>query len=161
MATQRHWKQSFDPNARFIYRKRRKFALDPEGFMRPGELMPKEVQMQVGRHRLKMWWRAGWIELADFVAPRPYNETMAEQMAGPDDKSTVGECLSGPAVELPEDIVTLHVDDETGEVTNPKEITPGIEHRGGGWYDVTLPDGSSDRVHGKVSAQLRYDSFDG
>lgn len=28
-----------------------------------------------------------------------------------------------------------------------------IRHTGGGWYDVDLPDGSTERVHGKAAAE--------
>tara|TARA_R110002167_G_C12707228_1_gene655172 strand:- start:64044 stop:64466 length:423 start_codon:yes stop_codon:yes gene_type:complete len=135
MSTQRHWKQKFDANARFVYRKRRKFALSPTGMMEPGELMPSEVQVKVGRHRLKMWWRAGWIELADYVPAKPYTVRMAEQaQANLDSDHNMG----GPSV-APD--------------APPAEATEGLAHVGGGWYDVTLEDGSTERVHGKTKAQ--------
>lgn len=136
MGTQRHWKQNFDPNARLVYRKRRKFALSPTGFMEPGEVMPPEVQAKVGRHKLKMWWRAGWIELADFEAPKPYKQRLAEQAQANLD---IDHSLGGPSVDDSE----------------------GMTHLGGGWYDVTLPDGSTERVQGKVKAQELLDQTDG
>ena len=37
-------------------------------------------------------------------------------------------------------------------VKDAEPSTDGLEHVGGGWYDVILPDGSLERVHGKAMA---------
>ena len=125
----RHWKQRFDMSAKLMFLTRRKFAMSPTGFMERGQEVTEEMKQALGRHRLKMWWRAGWIGLADFspTASRPQADPVPAQ---PDPVSV-------------------------------EETAGSVKHLGGGWYDVTLPNGSVDRVHGKVSAQLLLDSYDG
>lgn len=91
--------------------------------MSPGDPVTDEIVAALGRHRLKMWWEAGYIELAEYEAPKPHALQLEEQHA-------IGNCLDGP--ELPAE---------------------AIVHTGGGWYDVTFPDGSTERVHGKKRAE--------
>lgn len=123
MSKMRHWKQRFDPTAKMVFRKRRKFALGKDGYMSPGDPVTDEIVAALGRQRLKMWWEAGYIELAEYEAPKPHAVQQAEQHA-------IGNCLDGPDC-------------------SPEPLA----HIGGGWYDVTLPDGSTERVHGKKKAE--------
>jgi hypothetical protein len=116
MATMRDWRQTFDPDAEFVYRKRRKFAHEPSGFTEPGALVSEQARTALGAHKLKMWWRAGWIQLADQVKVKPLTEDSPEQAirhlgAGWYDVTVGGnvvrcrtlkkahEILKGPAVE--------------------------------------------------------------
>jgi len=124
----RHWKQRFDPKARFIYTKRRKFSLSPTGYMVPGEVMPEWVQAKLGVYRLRMWWRSGWIALADWEAPRPTAREVAEEPA------------------------QVRTEDEV--VTEPRG---SMRHLGGGVYEVTLPGGETQKVRGKKAAQELLD----
>lgn len=82
----RHWKERFDPHADFVFAKRFNLGLDRKNpWVEDGDPVPKDRRMkalnvrvdrrkeQVGRylnvHRLRMWWDAGWIRLAEFDAP--------------------------------------------------------------------------------------------
>ena len=133
MSKIRHWQQRFDMSAKLVFLTRRKFAMSETGFMEPGQEISDEMKASLGRHRLKMWWRAGWIGLADFVDKR----TLQRRSLNAD-----------PVPAQPDPV-------------SAQETAGSVKHLGGGWYDVTLPNGSVDRVHGKVSAQLLLDSYDG
>jgi len=58
----RHWREKFDPNADFIFRRRLKLGVEgmPE-FVEPGDAVPRGT-FHAGR--LAMWWRAGFIGIA-------------------------------------------------------------------------------------------------
>lgn len=67
MSNIRHWKQTFDPDADFVYTKRKLMGLDPENpYVNPGDLVDKSA---FNIHRLKMWWKCGFIALADWKSP--------------------------------------------------------------------------------------------
>ncbi len=59
--TLRHWRQQYDPNAEFVWRR-------PSVFMgvcyKPGEKIPAELQKN--KTKLKRFWESKWIELALF-----------------------------------------------------------------------------------------------
>ena len=64
IARHRHWKQRFNPNANFIWR--RSATIDGK-VMKAGMPVPKVVTEN--RRKLLRFWGAKWIELADFEAP--------------------------------------------------------------------------------------------
>ena len=57
----RHWKQKFDEDAALIFIKR--VQLDGSVAM-PGDTVPEDLRSQ--RHRMKVWWRAGFVALKDW-----------------------------------------------------------------------------------------------
>ena len=59
----RHWKQRFNKNAKFIWRKRMRWAGDT--YTVPGELVPEDFP----KTKLYAFWEAGAIELAEFEEP--------------------------------------------------------------------------------------------
>lgn len=91
MAQSRHWRQKFDEDAEFIFRRR--VHLSGDTFTEIGGKVDKE---SLPRHRLRAWWGAGLIELAP---------------AG------------------------------------------SVAHRGGPWFEVSLPSGEKKTVRGKAAAE--------
>lgn len=127
MAQCRHWKQRFDAGAKMVFRKSRKLGLCGAERCEPGDLVTDEMKAALGRHRLKMWWEAGMIEL---LAEEP-------ELSQGDEASEKGPAASEDSNESPEE-----------------SLEPGsMKHTGGGWYDVVLPDGSQQRVRGKKNAK--------
>lgn len=67
----RHWKQRFEPGAKFIFR--RGLTYGPKTYQ-PGDLIPDELQNN--RKKLRLFWDSGYIELAEFeVAKSPKPES--------------------------------------------------------------------------------------
>lgn len=60
----RHWKQRFDPNAAFVFRKTT--VWDGRTTFQAGDLVPEGL---LPAHRLRRFWEAGRIELAEFDEP--------------------------------------------------------------------------------------------
>ena len=60
----RHWKQQYHPNAAFICRRR--MAWGGRNY-EPGGRIPAELA--ANKAKLRRFWEAGWIELAEFQAP--------------------------------------------------------------------------------------------
>ena len=61
----RHWKQRFDKNAKFVWRRSLKFG----GTMtKIGSQIPKSLLIKPTK--LRRFWEAGVIELRDFEAPK-------------------------------------------------------------------------------------------
>lgn len=143
MSRIRHWKQRFDPSADFVFTKRRHLGLDPENpWVNPGDPVPKE---QLGVHRLKTWWRARYIALADWVSPNERN-----RVGGVAPKvETVGR-ENGPEVFVP-------LDPKARLIILPA----GITSRGRGWYAVELGEGKVKKVRhlDKAKAALAARSF--
>ncbi len=65
MAKMRHWKQRFDPGAQLIFRKRMKLGMCGVDVVSFGDPVTEDMKQQLGRHRLKMWWEAQMIQIAD------------------------------------------------------------------------------------------------
>ena len=61
----RHWKQQFEPNAKFVWR--RAMRWNKHDFV-AGEPVPEWLQEQLGR-RLRRFWESNMIELAEFAEP--------------------------------------------------------------------------------------------
>lgn len=75
----RHWKQHFDPDADLVFRKRLALGFttaDGERIdvVQPGDPVTDEMKAAFGKHRFKVWWRGGFIELA----PEPITEAVDE-----------------------------------------------------------------------------------
>ncbi len=63
MSRIRHWKQHWDPTADLVFAKRFKLGLDPKKpFVDENDPVDKT---QFSLHRLKIWWRAGFLKLAE------------------------------------------------------------------------------------------------
>lgn len=60
----RHWKQRFDPNAKFIWRRPVNWAGEK---VKPGTVIPEALAEN--RVKLRRFWEARTIELAEFEAP--------------------------------------------------------------------------------------------
>ena len=60
----RHWKQRFDPNASFVFRRRTVFGSKRYN---SGDLIPEELATNKGK--LRLFWECRRIELAYFDAP--------------------------------------------------------------------------------------------
>lgn len=61
----RHWKQQYDKNAKFVWRKS---ILYGNGYTKIGGPISKELFEN--KHRLRNFWEAGVIELALFEEPQ-------------------------------------------------------------------------------------------
>ena len=117
----RHWKQRYDPNAAFICRRR--MAWGGRTYV-PGGRIPAELA--ANKAKLRRFWEAGWIELAEFKAP---NVVTGLPMETPvEDPETPVEVLDGA---------------ETAYAAVPQ-----VERRGS-WHVVTMPDGSERKALGR------------
>jgi len=131
MAQVRHWKQRFDAGAKMVFRKSRKLGLCGQERCEPGDPVTEEMKQVLGRHRLKMWWEAGMIELLPEAPERSAEKPKKSESPAAPDK-----------------------DPESTE----DALQPGsMKHTGGGWYDVVLLDGSEQRVRGKKNAKALLD----
>lgn len=141
----RHWKQRFDPNAAFIWRRRAVWDSQDYGV---GEPIPESLASN--RRKLRTMWEAKKIELAEFDAPVVANwQAGAATVVTPDppaapaaigEISAAGE-LEAIAAETPAEPPTDAPAADVG--TEPK-----VE-RSGAWYTVTFPSGHKQRVRGK------------
>ena len=60
----RHWKQRYDKNARFVWRRPTMFG---RRAYEPGDLIPPELE--ANKTKLRRFWESGRIELAEFEDP--------------------------------------------------------------------------------------------
>ena len=72
MARLRHWRQRFNPNAAFVWRRSRRFG--------GGNTVPGEVVPPMKAHKLRNFWEAGVIELRDGVGSVPVVEDGGEDL---------------------------------------------------------------------------------
>lgn len=117
MSILRHYKQRFDPDAEFVFRKNRKLGLCGVALCHKGMPVTQEMKDTLGKHKLRNWWDAGLIELAT------KQESVEQENVDKDHN------LGGPA------------------------MGPAMKHMGAGWYEVTLEDGTVERVRGKKNAE--------
>ena len=114
MGKLRSWKQRYDPKAAFICRRRLRWG----GLVyEPGNLIPDELAANKGK--LRRFWEAGWIELAEFEAP---NVATGQP---------VRTAVEGP---------------ESADLTLPDGAS--LEQRGS-WYVLTMADGTESKVQGR------------
>lgn len=62
----RHWKQQFDENAAFVWRRPLKWKGKT---MKVGDKLSKRLIKEMGRAKLRRFWESHAIELCDFSAP--------------------------------------------------------------------------------------------
>ena len=120
----RHWKQRYDPNAVFICRRRIEWG----GVVyETGDSIPDELAANKGK--LRRFWEAGWIELAEFEAP-----------------NVVTGQPSDMATEKPSESETADIGAGSDNLAEGVKV----EQRGS-WYVVTLADGSVRRAQGAAA----------
>lgn len=145
----RHWKQRFNPDAKFIFR--RGVLFGPKRYDR-GDLCPEELL----RNKLKLrnFWEARVIELAEFEVPdiitgqRP-SIPPGVTVEGPNKGGWFSMTLQDGSVEkirgkegVDERLVEIWADIDVSKA-------PRIEKKGGGWYAITTPGSEPDNVRGK------------
>tara|TARA_R110000796_G_scaffold41179_2_gene101983 strand:+ start:28452 stop:28799 length:348 start_codon:yes stop_codon:yes gene_type:complete len=62
----RHWKQRFEADADLIFSKRMKLGCCGVDVVNPGDIVTEDMKAALGRNRLRLWWEAKRIELANF-----------------------------------------------------------------------------------------------
>ena len=83
VARPRHWKQRFNSNAKFIWRRPARW----DGKVRSvGSKIPKTLADNLGK--LRTFWEAGWIELAEFEAPNVATGQIAMPAPSPSETAT-------------------------------------------------------------------------
>lgn len=128
----RHWKQQFDPNSQFIWRRSTLFnGVQFEA----GDVLPDDVIRKMGVNKLRRLWQSGRIELQEFDAPptahpRPLGGAPAQPSGDP-------RPIAAPAGTIPSEGGT--------------ERDVSIKHVGGPWFIVTI-DGTAHKVRGRAKA---------
>lgn len=82
----RHWKQRFNPNARFIFRKQTRW--DGSTTFQPGDEVPPGL---LPPHKLRRFWEAGRVELAEFDEPRDVSTGFNHAEDNPERAQALGE----------------------------------------------------------------------
>ena len=96
----RHWKQRFDPNVKFIFRRGMTFAGKKH---QRGDYVPKKLL--TNRLKLENFWEAEVIELAEFAVPgRPISLLGVEAVL---------------ALPMPEGVSLKHIGNHWYEITVP------------------------------------------
>ena len=57
-----------------VFRKRMKLGFPEIDKAEPGDLVPVAVQQRLGSRRIRLWYEAGYIDLADVEEPQPSAE---------------------------------------------------------------------------------------
>jgi hypothetical protein len=128
----RHWKQQFDPNAQFIWRRSTLFNCVQ---FEAGDVLPDDVILKMGVNKLRRLWQSSRIELHEFDAPQTSHPLPSG--AAPERPSGDSQPLAAPAGTIP-----LEGDTE-------RDIS--IKHVGGPWFIVTI-DGTAHKVRGRAKA---------
>ncbi len=118
----RHWNQHYDFEADLIFTKRmvvRGYGID---IAQPGDPVPQLMKTHFGKHRLKIWWKGGYIALAE-------TETVCKDA---------------------EQIKTLTMTTGSLDTSKAPVAEDGVVHVGGGYYDVTRG-GVTTRIRGKAN----------
>ena len=128
----RHWKQQFDPNAQFIWRRATTF----NGVeCAAGDILTEDVILGMGVNKLRRLWQASRIELHQFEAPPTSHPLPSGAAAAPP---------SGDPRPLVAPPGTAPSEGGTG-----RDIS--IKHVGGPWFIVTI-DGTNHKVRGRAKA---------
>lgn len=94
----RHWKQQWDPNAALVFLKRLRMGDDPENpYVLPGDPVTKAIRAKLGTNRLRRWWEARVVGLADWL---PNSGRQARRHDAPP-PTPPGEKTEEPKVEEP------------------------------------------------------------
>ncbi len=83
MGKTRHPAQAtqFEPEAALQFRKRRRLGLPGIDWVNPGDPVTAKIRKLLGpngNHRLRMWFRAGILELADFQSKRDRRQALSD-----------------------------------------------------------------------------------
>lgn len=75
MKTNKHPRKRFDPDAELVFCRRRKLGIPGHEVVQPGDPVTPEIREHLGterrlRHRLKTWFDAGIVDMADWESPR-------------------------------------------------------------------------------------------
>ena len=142
----RHWKQRYDPNAAFIWRRRAVWDSQDYGV---GEPIPESLASN--RRKLRTMWEAKKIELAEFDAP-----VVANWQAG-----AAVVLTADPVIEVESEAPAADAGETPAEPpTDAPSADVGAEpqiERSGPWYTVTFPNGHTQRVRGKEALETLLD----
>lgn len=128
----RHWKQQFDPNAQFIWRRATTF----NGVeCKAGDVLSDDVILKMGVNKLRRLWQSSRIELHEFEAPQTSHPRPSGAALG--QPSGDSQPLAAPAATPP------------SEGGTERDIS--IKHVGGPWFIVTI-DGTTHKVRGRAKA---------
>lgn len=82
MSKLRHWKQHWDPEAPLCFRKRMKLGVCGKEYVEPGDPVTPEIVAALGpaaKARLRRWWEAGRVEIADWAPPEELRKRQPEE----------------------------------------------------------------------------------
>lgn len=128
----RHWKQQFDPNARFIWR--RSTLFNGVEYV-AGDVLSEDVILKMGVNKLRRLWQSSRIELHQFEAPpttHPLRPGAAPEHPSGDPQPTAAPPGTAPS-----------------EGDTERDVS--IKHVGGPWFIVTI-DGTAHKVRGRAKA---------
>ncbi len=135
----RHWKQRYDPNAAFVWRKSTTYRAT---IYPAGSIVPDEIIEDMGRVKLRRFWEAGRIELSEFEAPSIALPTrpMMKAVRSPEEASNEQSPEQAPTEAAP----------EAEAVAADSGIS--VKSLGGPWFLVTI-DGESEKVRGRKNLE--------
>lgn len=81
MSKIRHWKQRWSPTAPLIFAKKLKIG---DGHVLPGDRVTDQHRKDLGLHRLRRWWEAGVLALAEYPKITDMGGGWHEVLLGPD-----------------------------------------------------------------------------
>lgn len=184
----RHWKQRFDLNAEFIYRRRLLVGEKMKKHTVIKDCCPQQVEERVGvyveqgdtvdkefwgKHRLRRLWDSNAIELKDWKDP-----VLAQRKVGPQEASPLGD--SQNTTTPPPDVqfigcgwygVTYEgktyrvqgkeaAEEKAASLLDPSNTEPEVEHLGGGWA-VVRHEGNETKVQGKAALEELLEKLKG
>lgn len=110
----RHWKQQFDQDARFLWR--RDVHWDEDTDFKRGDLVPDGL---INRTKLRRFWESGWIELLDFSEPTNVLTGSTEPVIEPGPVSSNETTLSGRETSPDAEESSESSDNPKGDVAPP------------------------------------------
>ena len=112
----RHWKQHWDPSAEFVFAKRLRMGDDPKKpFVLPGDPVTEAMREKLGMARIRRWWDAKIVQLADFDATTRSRK-----------------------IESAEKVVEAY--DPALTQLSEEKLPTGVT-KNGGWFSVQFPEG--------------------
>jgi hypothetical protein len=133
----RHWKQRFDRDAAFVWRKALRWTDDVR--VVPGEIVSEEILAQMGTAKLRRFWESGMIELAELENRDAWPEGEGES---PPPAADVGDGGSSPS------------GDGDGSPDSLEDLPEGVSIKSGrgGWYTVTAGEAKT-KVQGQAALE--------
>ena len=99
MATMRHWKQRWTPGAKLVFRRRMVLGCCGVDVVEPGDPVTDEMLTFFG-HRMRRWWDAGHIELAEWpltpASKAPEAPEPVVVLGGPEESAPAAVVLTEP-----------------------------------------------------------------